>query len=526
MPVELRALIFVFLSVSLPIMILMKFAGYYSMKKDFQKWVIVWVVATTLSFLSYNFWLFLAFMCVFLLFLTREKPILKISLFFVLLPSFPPGFVAIPGFGLINFVINVSFPLFLSTILLLPLVISNTKKNKALKVTELFLYSFFALSIIMHYQESSFVRQGVTILRESSVTGVLRYFVSLTLGMLIPFLAISRTVKSTKNMTTIFMAIIFGTFMQTCIGIVETYKSWHLYNSVSHVLNLDGGIVNYLTRQDILRASSALGHPIFLGFIAAIGMGVLIFFHRETNSKSRRLFWLLMTLFAGGLIVTLSRGPWVGAVIMVLCFFLTGKSAVKKVSKFGVLGVIIVLVMSAFPVGQSITNIIPYLNSEPENSAASTITYRERLFEQSLKVIAKNPILGTVNYLQDPDMEVMRQGEGIIDMVNSYLGIALEYGLVGLSLYLSIFLFTLIKVRKIIKKLTIYRMDETSILQGRIIFSTMTGMLAILFTTSSGIFTSYYLWSFLGLAGAFVNISQQNIYRRFSEVKSAQVSSV
>ena len=37
-------------------------------------------------------------------------------------------------------------------------------------------------------------------------------------------------------------------------------------------------------------------------------------------------------------------------------------------------------------------------------------------------------------------METMRQGEGIIDIVNSYLQVALETGLVGLGFFLLIFI--------------------------------------------------------------------------------------
>ena len=34
-------------------------------------------------------------------------------------------------------------------------------------------------------------------------------------------------------------------------------------------------------------------------------------------------------------------------------------------------------------------------------------------------------------------MEDLRQGEGIIDLVNTYLGVALSYGVIGLFFFLS-----------------------------------------------------------------------------------------
>src|SRR5947209_7924373 len=57
-----------------------------------------------------------------------------------------------------------------------------------------------------------------------------------------------------------------------------------------------------------------------------------------------------------------------------------------------------------------------------------------------------NPILGSPYYLSSPGMEQMRQGEGIIDMVNSYLGVALPTGIVGLFLFLGVFGSSLIRL--------------------------------------------------------------------------------
>lgn len=55
--------------------------------------------------------------------------------------------------------------------------------------------------------------------------------------------------------------------------------------------------------------------------------------------------------------------------------------------------------------------------------------YRYRLFEVSQGVIASNFFTGSPSVLEDPRMEVLRQGEGIIDLVNSYIYFALYYGM-------------------------------------------------------------------------------------------------
>ena len=66
---------------------------------------------------------------------------------------------------------------------------------------------------------------------------------------------------------------------------------------------------------------------------------------------------------------------------------------------------------------------------------AETVSYREHLFRVSLDVIQLNPIFGSPNFLMQ--MEELRTGEGIIDLVNAYLAFALAYGLVGLGLFVG-----------------------------------------------------------------------------------------
>ena len=62
----------------------------------------------------------------------------------------------------------------------------------------------------------------------------------------------------------------------------------------------------------------------------------------------------------------------------------------------------------AHPFGSKLSNLIPFLSE----AGVGNITYRQRLFENSQIVIAKNPWFGSVNYLDTAEMEVMRQGQG------------------------------------------------------------------------------------------------------------------
>jgi O-antigen ligase len=68
----------------------------------------------------------------------------------------------------------------------------------------------------------------------------------------------------------------------------------------------------------------------------------------------------------------------------------------------------------------------------------SSIEYRKQLLDISLGLIKQSPWFGVPDYAAQ--MQSLKQGEGIIDIVNSYVGIMLDAGVVGLAIYLLPFI--------------------------------------------------------------------------------------
>ena len=351
-------------------------------------------------------------------------------------------------------------------------------------------------------------------MRDTSFTDTLRQGTMLAITMLIPFFVISKSIDGIEDIKTIMFAAIFGIFLQATIGIAETLKSWHLYNGAVLALGIDWGIGGYMSRNNLLRASAALGHPIILGYISAIGLGLFLTFYPKDQKKLRIMYWAGLLIFTGGLVATLSRGPWVGAAAMVLIFTITGRKAFGKITKLSMVGIMILSILSLSPAGQQFINLIPFVKSGEESHAASTISYRQQLLEQSWIIIQRNPLLGSANYLDTPEMEIMRQGEGIIDVVNSYLQIALNSGLIGLGLFLLIFLIPLLRLYKLQSILKKHECFQHLVIQNRALFSTIVGIMVIIFTASGiGVIPIYY-WSILGLACAFIKLARIEVLKR------------
>ena len=162
--------------------------------------------------------------------------------------------------------------------------------------------------------------------------------------------------------------------------------------------------------------------------------------------------------------------------------------------------VIVTPLISVIPGGDRVINLLPFIG----NVETGNIDYREKLLENSITVIGRNPLFGSVDYLSTREMQEMLQGEGIIDLVNTYIQIGLRHGLVGLGLFLGVFfgiLFGIYRCRKNIP-------DKTSelYLLGRSLFATLSAVLVIIFTVSSIGAIPLVYWSLAGIGVAYISI--------------------
>ena len=182
-------------------------------------------------------------------------------------------------------------------------------------------------------------------------------------------------------------------------------------------------LCRYLEREGgRLRAQASTGQPIPLGYVIAVALAFFLFLRRSVPNPAAWGLGLLLLL--AGLISPVSRGPWVGAAAMFLVFVMTSPSAAKDTTMLGLLGVIAVPALLASPLGENIIDHLPFIG----NVEQANVTYRQRLLEISFQVILQNPFFGAADYLNSPEMQQLMTGQGIIDVVNTYVGIGLSRG--------------------------------------------------------------------------------------------------
>lgn len=503
MPVHIRAFIVVIVIALAVFATLAKSAQTIIPPAVFKRWRNLWLAITCIAFVVGNFWLFALFSTVFII-AASQLEVTKPALYWLLLCVVPATIHSIPGFGIINRLFSLDMPRLLALIVLLPALFLGgkaiTRYARNVILPDLVISVFFFLIAVLSFRQGTF-------------TVGLRVTFVLFLGAAVPYFAFSRRLNNFRDIKYTMFAFLLPMFVFGVLGGFEWIKHWKLY-----LLPGISDWVSYLSREGSLRASTTSDGPIVFGYLMMIGIGFLL---PIANLYLTRMQSIMAygALFLG-LISSLSRGPWVGSIALLVIYVSTGRNAFKKFVGVGFSGIILLPILSLTPYWHKVVRYMPFYGSvDTEN-----IDYRTRLFEQSWIVINRNPWFGSIDYLNTSEMQTMIQGQGIIDLVNTYLQISLEYGFVGLFLFAGFFVIILLNVRRTYRTLP---EDEVEMKQfGRAIFATLCSVLITIATVSSVSFIPYIYWSMAGLAVAYVNVVRNYVAEQKSEIHSPKISSI
>ncbi len=488
------------------------FTCFLLVKKDFSRinpyfnsYLILWSVCNVVAFLSHNYWLFAIFSASFLIFYTKTHTAeSSLGLFFLLLFSLPALSKEVPGLGGIRYIIDLTWPRILVFSILIPLLIyhSDSYEKRAKSNTDRAVILFVSYVAILSF-------------RNTTITEGFRHALYYFVDIYFPYYVTSKIVSNKDNIDIIFLAIFTAIFIMSGIAILETLKSWHLYPLLIYSLDAQHSpIAVYKYRSGLLRAYSAFG-SIPLGIYITITIGITIYLFKSLQNKFKiALYYFLLS---AGLLFTLSRGPWSGFALLLLCYILLSKDKSRYLVRLAIMGLITILIAGSTSFGQRMIDLLPIVGSDKEGN----ISYREQLLTKSINVINKHLFFGTTDVLDDPDMQVLRQGEGIIDIVNTYLQIVLQYGTIGLFLYLSIYL-SVLRNLWIARKQSRFMNDTDNYLLSTIFLSTLTSIMFMIGTV--GILTDNtgitFHSAFLGLAIAYTRIVNNRYSRSHKPVSS------
>lgn len=452
---------------------------------DFARRRNLWFAITLIAFLAHNFWIYVIVAGALLL-LTAPRETNKAALFFLLLFAVPPIQAEISGLGVIKSFFAIDYFRLLSLTILLPAFLDLRKRavaeGAARTNADMILAAYIILNLLLQLNVDTF-------------TNTLRHGFYAFIDVVLPYYVVSRSIKDIQGFRDALMSFVVAGMILAIIGVFEFGKHWLLYAPLKSALGVPWGYGGYLERDDSLRALASTGQPIVLGYVMAVALGIFMFLKKAVRNRA---VWITgLALLVAGLIAPVSRGPWIGAAVVLLVFIGTGPKALSRISMLALLGIVALPILLSTPAGEKIMSYLPFVGTVEEE----TVTYRQLLFEVSLSIIMANPLFGSYDFLLY--LEELRQGQGIIDIVNSYLNIALASGLVGLSLFASFFGVILIGIFKGMRGLG--KNDELHLL-GRVLMATLIGILVIIFTVSSINVIPVIYWAVAGLGVAYVRM--------------------
>lgn len=480
MPEYVRALCYV-LAVAAPALFL---AGRLAVPligaKEFRLWRNSWLATTVLAFLSNNFLTFAALVGLMTLIIQRQSRN-PAMLYIVLLSAAPCVGVGVGIPGLVNRVMDLDLPRLLCLSILLPMAVSFLRdgSNTRLRGADLPLLGFWMLLMALTA-------------RHGDAGSILRLALGYAIDVLLPYFVFSRTIRSREDLNRGLLAFAVGALPLAAIGLFEVWRSWRVYYVV--VLEWDVVLITpYLFRDGLLRGATTAIEPIAFGYLCMVAAGCLVSLHSPKVKAHWR--WLSLSLLVGGLAASISRGPWLGFGLLVVIVFLADPKARRLLAALTPALFAAVFVMPN-GVADRLVNLLPFIGSADRGSE----TYRGQLFEQSLAVIERNPLFGSKDFLAAPELQVMMQGQGIIDIVNSYLQVVLEYGIVGLVLFVAIFAVIAVQL------------TSRWAMEGRhgVYYQGLLGVLAsicfTIATTSSVSYISAIYWVFAGLSAGLLRL--------------------
>lgn len=303
---------------------------------------------------------------------------------------------------------------------------------------------------------------------------LLRTMLQLLLTLGLPYFVFSRAIAMSTRPSRLLLAMLLATAAIAVVALFESARSWLLYINMTDYVGANPDIISGYSKQrgGMLRPGATWADSTSLSMYLAVMLVTLYALRREIGS--RRLVWILAGVLSAGLFITLARVGYLTLVIGLAACFIFER-------RYGRLVLLTVAVPLAWIGLVALAAVFPVIGSSIglSSDAADTASYRELLNRDGLALWQRNWLIG----VSMPDLLAglahLRQGEGIIDLVNQPLTILMRGGVIFAGLYYAMtlrLLATLVRRRK--------RMDSEARALACAAFAGILAMLAGLLTTS------------------------------------------
>jgi hypothetical protein len=466
--------------------------------EDFSRRRLVWFVLTTACFVLPNLWLY-ALVAVPMLIWANRHDSNPTSLYIWMLHVVPPVSVIIPLPGTSG-LLPLDNNLLLATCVLLPAAARYRKNREKPAVSQfgtmdVLLIAYGVLQVSLYTLPDL---PDHLVIPDTSLN-VIRRAILFFLDTYVLYYTVARTCQSRLKLADAAASFCLACGVLAAIALFENLRSWLLYTDIASSWGDDPHAGFYLTRGGSVRAQASAGHSIALGNILAVGFGFWLYLKSHVQSAKQRVGVTL--LLWAGLYATTSRGAWLGTATIYFTFLAAGPRAASRIVKGGLLAVVVAGLIAVSPISDRVLALLPETGKPADE-------YRHRLAERGWQLVMEHPFFG--DQFPWPEMEDLRQGEGIIDIVNTYLAVALNYGLTGLFCFVSFILIGMTKVYARTRELV--HSDPDLALFGTSLIACITGILLMIDSNSFALIeNSFYVLA--GLTAAYARLAKSEQHR-------------
>lgn len=283
--------------------------------------------------------------------------------------------------------------------------------------------------------------------RSDSPTVVLRQTVFTVLVVLLPYFVISRSLNNSADVRRFTLAIALAGFVMAAVATVEARLHWLFYKHIEAVLHISSVMNPYLKlRAGEVRSPASFMESTSLALFLALA--TIMLFAVRANFASRTKWLIALAVMGLGLLAANSRGAFVALAIGLPAFDLYRRRYAELAVKIAAGAGLFLIVLAAAQFSAFFASVIGKGSGE-----MGSADYRWLVWHRGLEEIAKHPLFGTSMDTAIANLEDLRQGEGIVDLVNGYINYGLTSGypgMVGLFLVFSSLCLVMLAARRAI----------------------------------------------------------------------------
>jgi hypothetical protein len=274
-----------------------------------------------------------------------------------------------------------------------------------------------------------------------SGTGLARLFVEAVIDTLLPYYVLTRGIDNARDLRFVMSHFLLACVFAGAVALMEFVLRHNIYTELEYVYGIRWQLTHTLFRNGLARVQAMTPVPIILAFVMSYTIGLWIWM-KGGQWRSKEFLVGFVALWIA-LIVTWSRGPLLGALVLMFSLFILRSVSGVAFRRLLIVGVVLGVVAKMMGADQFILQVLAKVFGSSEVDFGS-IDYRHQLLDTSLSLIRQSPWFGVRDY--QAQMQDLQQGEHIIDIVNTYIAVTLDAGLVGLFLYLFPTLYVLNKL--------------------------------------------------------------------------------